>query len=53
MASALFVLTAAPLVILYIGSLLAKMDFLDQTKGFAQGLVSVALLSVLFGGLAW
>ncbi|MFI1394550.1 ABC transporter permease [Streptomyces sp. NPDC020681] len=51
MASALFVLTAAPLVILYIGSLLAKMDFTDQTKGFAQGMVSVALLSVLFGGL--
>ncbi|HET6357675.1 ABC transporter permease [Streptomyces sp.] len=51
MASALFVLTAAPLVVLYIGSLLAKMDFVDQTKGFAQGMVSVALLSVLFGGI--
>ncbi|MFF3397137.1 ABC transporter permease [Streptomyces sp. NPDC002659] len=51
MASALFVLTAAPLVVLYIGSLLAKMDFADQTKGFAQGMVSVALLSVLFGGI--
>ncbi|WP_156727875.1 ABC transporter permease [Streptomyces apocyni] len=51
MTSALFVLTAAPVVILYIGSLLAKMDFTDQTKGFAQGLVSVALLSVLFAGI--
>ncbi|MFC5801258.1 ABC transporter permease [Streptomyces formicae] len=51
MASALFVLTAAPLLILYIGSLLAKMDFTDQSKGFAQGLVSVALLSLLFGGI--
>jgi ABC-2 type transport system permease protein len=51
MASALFVLTAVPLVILYAGSLLAKMDFVDQTKGFGQGLVSVALLSILFGGL--
>ncbi|MFD4140917.1 ABC transporter permease [Streptomyces sp. NPDC058572] len=51
MSSALFVLTAAPLLVLYIGSLLAKMDFADQTKGFAQGLVSVALLSLLFGGL--
>ncbi|WP_406304084.1 ABC transporter permease [Streptomyces sp. NBC_00879] len=51
MASALFVLTAAPLVVLYIGSLLAKMDFADQTKGFAQGMISVALLSVLFGGI--
>ncbi|MFE7775618.1 ABC transporter permease [Streptomyces sp. NPDC057445] len=51
MASALFALTAAPLLILYVGSLLAKMDFSDQTKGFAQGLVSVALLSLLFGGI--
>ncbi|KOU52444.1 MULTISPECIES: ABC transporter permease [unclassified Streptomyces] len=51
MASALFIITGAPLVILYIGSLLAKLDFADQTKGFAQGLVSVALLSLLFAGL--
>lgn len=51
MASALFILTAAPLVVLYVGSLLAKMDFADQTKGFAQGLVSVTLLSLLFAGI--
>ncbi|MFF3271929.1 ABC transporter permease subunit [Streptomyces chrestomyceticus] len=51
MASALFILTAAPLLILYIGALLAKMDFVDQTKGLAQGLVSVALLSLLFAGV--
>ncbi|GAU66808.1 hypothetical protein SSP35_03_04560 [Streptomyces sp. NBRC 110611] len=51
MASALFLLTAAPLVILYVGALLAKLDFLDQTKGLAQGLVSVALLSLLFAGV--
>jgi ABC-2 type transport system permease protein len=51
MSSALFVLTAAPVVILYVGSLLAKMDFGDQTKGFGQGLVSVAVLSLLFGGI--
>jgi ABC-2 type transport system permease protein len=52
LASALFVLTAAPLVILYVGALLAKLDFAEQTKGFGQGLVSVALLSVLFSGIA-
>ncbi|MEV0317545.1 ABC transporter permease [Streptomyces sp. NPDC050658] len=52
MASALFILTAAPLLVLYVGALLAKLDFLEQTKGFAQGLVSVALLSVLFAGIA-
>ncbi|MET9376228.1 ABC transporter permease [Streptomyces sp. NPDC003035] len=51
MASALFVLTAAPLLILFVGSLLAKLDFADQAKGFGQGLVSVALLSLLFGGI--
>ncbi|MFE7116285.1 ABC transporter permease [Streptomyces sp. NPDC057654] len=51
MASALFMLTAVPLVILYVGALLAKLDFVDQTKGFAQGIVSVALLSILFAGI--
>ncbi|MFE0099186.1 ABC transporter permease [Streptomyces sp. NPDC059009] len=52
MASALFLLTAAPLVVLYVGALLAKLDFADQTKGFGQGLVSVALLSLLFAGIS-
>ncbi|GAA3809598.1 ABC transporter permease subunit [Streptomyces phyllanthi] len=51
LASALFILTAAPLVVLYVGALLAKLDFTDQTKGFAQGLLSVALLSLLFAGI--
>ncbi|MFE0640483.1 ABC transporter permease [Streptomyces sp. NPDC058877] len=51
MASALFVLTAAPLLILWIGSLLAKMDFAEQTRMFGQGLVSVVLLSLLLGGI--
>ncbi|MFE0700169.1 ABC transporter permease [Streptomyces sp. NPDC058872] len=51
MASALFVLTAAPLLILWIGSLLAKMDFVEQTRMFGQGLVSVVLLSLLLGGI--
>lgn len=52
MASALFALTGAPLVILYVGALLAKLDFADQTKAFAQGLVSVLLLSLLFAGIS-
>lgn len=51
MACALFVLTAAPVVVLYIGALLAKMDFAEQTKGFGEGLLSVAVLSLLFGGI--
>ncbi|MFI9150790.1 ABC transporter permease [Streptomyces sp. NPDC053367] len=52
LASALFILTAAPLLVLYVGALLAKLDFTDQTEGFGQGLVSVALLSLLFAGLS-
>ncbi|MGP4000011.1 ABC transporter permease [Streptomyces sp. 8N706] len=51
MASALFILTAAPLLVLYVGALLAELDVADQTKGFGQGLVSVALLSLLFAGI--
>ncbi|MEV3907677.1 ABC transporter permease [Streptomyces canus] len=51
LASAMFILTAAPLIVLYVGALLAKLDFSDQTKGFGQGLVSVALLSLLFAGI--
>ncbi|MEU2668614.1 ABC transporter permease [Streptomyces sp. NPDC007164] len=51
MASALLILTGTPLLILYVGALLGKFDFADQTKGFGQGLVSVALLSVLFSAL--
>ncbi|GAB2989451.1 ABC transporter permease [Streptomyces pseudoechinosporeus] len=51
LASAMFILTAAPLLVLYVGALLAKLDFTHQTKGFAQGLVSVALLSLLFAGI--
>jgi ABC-2 type transport system permease protein len=51
LASAMFILTAAPLLVLYVGALLAKLDFAHQTKGFAEGLVSVALLSLLFSGI--
>lgn len=51
LASAMFILTGAPLIVLYVGALLAKLDFADQTKGFAQGLVSVTLLSLLFSGI--
>ncbi|MGW7001839.1 ABC transporter permease subunit [Streptomyces sp. NPDC054933] len=51
MAAALFILTAAPLVILYAGALLAKLDFATQTAGFGKGLLAAALLSLLFGGI--
>ncbi|AEW95567.1 MULTISPECIES: ABC transporter permease subunit [Streptomycetaceae] len=51
MASALFLLTGVPLLILYIGALLGKLDFGAQTAGFGKGLLGVALLSLLFGGI--
>ncbi|MFI5684605.1 ABC transporter permease [Streptomyces sp. NPDC051636] len=51
LASAMFILTASPLLVLYAGALLAKLDLAHQTKEFAQGLVSVALLSLLFAGI--
>ena len=52
LASAIFILTAAPLLVLYVGALLAKLDFAHQTKGFAEGLVSAAVLSLLFSGIS-
>lgn len=48
---AIFLLTALPLVILYVGALLAKLSFAHQTAGFGKGLVSVLLLSLLFAGI--
>lgn len=49
--AALFILTAAPLVILYAGALLAKFGFAAQTSGFGKGLVAALLLSLLFAGI--
>jgi ABC-2 type transport system permease protein len=51
LASAIFILTATPLLVMYVGALLAKLGFAHQTKEFAEGLVSVALLSLLFAGI--
>jgi ABC-2 type transport system permease protein len=50
-AAALFVLTSAPLVVLYVGALLAKLPVWSQTKGFLYGLVGAALLSLVMAGL--
>ncbi|MER5541505.1 ABC transporter permease [Streptomyces sp. NPDC001118] len=51
LASAIFILTATPLLVMYVGALLSKLGFAHQTKEFAEGLVSVALLSLLFAGI--
>lgn len=49
---ALLLFTGLPLLVMYLGALLAKLDFTDQTTGFAQGLVGCALLCLLLAGLA-
>lgn len=48
---ALFVFTAVPVVILYVGALLAKLSFGEQTGHFAQGLVFCALFALLHAGI--
>lgn len=50
--TALFVFTSLPLAILYSGALLAKLDFVEQTRDFALGLVCNALFSLLHAGIA-
>ncbi|MET7639163.1 ABC transporter permease subunit [Streptomyces sp. NPDC005438] len=52
LSSAVFLLTALPQVILYAGALLAKLGFVDQTEEFGRSLVLVALMSLLYSGLA-
>ncbi|KRV47223.1 hypothetical protein AQ490_07015 [Wenjunlia vitaminophila] len=49
---ALLVLLVTPLLVLYVGALLAKLPFAEQTEGFAQGLVAALLLSLLYAGLS-
>jgi len=50
--TALFVFTSLPLAILYLGALLAKLEFADQTGDFALGLACSALFSLLHAGIA-
>ncbi len=52
MTGAVFILLAAPLLVLYAGALLAKLDFTDQTLGLLGGLVGALLFAVLFAGLS-
>jgi ABC-2 type transport system permease protein len=49
--AALFVFTAAPVLLLYVGALLAKLDFTDQTLGFAKGLLFSAVFAALHAGI--
>lgn len=51
MTAALLVFTGLPLLVMYAGGLLAKLGFVDQTKGFGQGLVLVLVFAVLHAGI--
>ena len=52
LASAVFILIAVPLVVLYAGALLAKLPFWDQTQGFLSSLVTAALLAAVLAGIS-
>ena len=52
MFSAMFVLTGLPLLIMWIGSVLASMSFGYNLEHFAFGLTSAALYSLLYSGIA-
>ncbi|WP_019360003.1 ABC transporter permease subunit [Streptomyces sp. AA1529] len=52
LSAALFLFTAVPVLIMYIGALLVKLDFGDRTEGAAQGLVFCALFALLHAAVA-
>ena len=51
MTAALFVLMAAPLLVLYMGALLAKLPFWQQTGLFFVGLVGALLFALVLAGI--
>ena len=51
LASALFILIAVPLTVLYGGALLAKLPFWDQTRGFLASLVGAVMFALVLGGI--
>lgn len=50
--AALFLFMAVPLLLMYAGALLGKLDFADQTAGFARGLVGAAVYAALHAAVA-
>lgn len=51
MAAALFIITGLPLVVLYLGGLLAGLPFGRQTAEFAGGMLGLIVLSFLLAGI--
>lgn len=50
LATAIFILIAVPVVVLYAGALLAKLPFWAQTRGGLEALAVAALLAVIMAG---
>jgi ABC-2 type transport system permease protein len=50
--SALFILIAIPLLVLYAGALLAKLPFWAQTRGVLAGLAGAVLYALVLSGIA-
>jgi ABC-2 type transport system permease protein len=50
MVSAVFILIAVPLVVLYAGALLAKLPFWAQTRGVLEGFAAAALVAAVLAG---
>jgi ABC-2 type transport system permease protein len=51
MAAALLIITSAPLLVLYVGGLLAELPPGRQSAEFAGGILGLIILSFLFGGI--
>jgi ABC-2 type transport system permease protein len=51
LASALLILVAVPVVVLYAGALLAKLPFWAQTRGGLEGLATAVLAAVILSGI--
>lgn len=49
---AIFLFVALPLVLAYVGGLLAELGFVEQTKGFGQGLAISVIFALLHAALA-
>jgi ABC-2 type transport system permease protein len=49
--SAVFILIAVPLTVLFVGALLGKFPFWEQTRGYLSSLVTALLLALVLGGI--
>jgi ABC-2 type transport system permease protein len=51
MSGAIFIITGVPLVVLYVGGLLAELPFGSETGDFVRGMLGLVVLSLLLAGL--